>query len=283
MFSKWTGVAANKINELFMRASQNRPAIIFIDELEAFLRTRESPGESESSSRVKTQILELTGSELCQVPGIFVICGTNHPQAVDGAFANRIDRTILLRLPTQEHKYLFFKQYLEKEGIDTTVTKEEFNSIETDRFSYRDLDSWFKAAIDDGPYLRDEDSQHYKYVSQQNRSDYLIGCDCSEADCFKITKDRRNRFPGEMFKYTALSFQDLLTTRDSRVATATEEEIEGFEHFLLDRKLKEKPEEESKEPSPTVSYYSCSSFVFILIVILFLIIIAFMAFSVVSA
>ena len=93
---------------------------------------------------------------------------------MDGAFANRIDRTILLRLPTQEHKYLFFKQYLEKEGIDTTVTKEEFKSIETDRFSYRDLDSWFKAAIDDGPYLRDEDSQHYKYVSQQNRSDYLI-------------------------------------------------------------------------------------------------------------
>ena len=118
------------------------------------------------------------------------ICGTNHPRAVDGAFANRIDRTILLRLPTQEHKYVFFKQYLEKEGIDTTVTKEEFNSIETDRFSYRDLDSWFKAAIDDGPYLRDEDSQHYKYVSQQNRSDYLIGCDCSEADCFKITKDK---------------------------------------------------------------------------------------------
>ena len=69
--------------------------------------------ESESSNRVKQEILPLTG--------IFVICGTNHPETVDDAFADRIDCTLLLRLPTQENKYQFFLQYLQDEGMDTRL------------------------------------------------------------------------------------------------------------------------------------------------------------------
>ena len=250
MFSKWTGVAEKKINQIFQRASRKRPCLIFIDELEGFMKNRASQGESESSNRVKQEILQLTSSDLYQLPGIFVICGTNHPEIVDDGFADRIDRTLLLRLPTQENKYRFFQQYLQEEGMTTTVTKKEFNSVESERFSYRDLRSWIRAALEDGPWLRNENCKHFKYVKQENQSDYIIGCDCSgseENQCRMIPKKKRNRFPAEMYKYPPLTFQDLLTARGTRAPTASQKRIEDFEEFLKNRKKKEETDDEPKE------------------------------------
>ena len=104
------------------------------------------------------------------------------------------------RLPTQENKYRFFQQYLQEEGMTTTVTKKEFNSVESERFSYRDLRSCIRAALEDGPWLRNENCKHFKYVKQENQSDYIIGCDCSgseENQChmiplYNLKKGRQN-------------------------------------------------------------------------------------------
>ena len=46
--------------------------------------------------------------------------------------------------------------------MTTTVTKKEFNSVESERFSYRDLRSCIRAALEDGPWLRNENCKHFK-------------------------------------------------------------------------------------------------------------------------
>ena len=280
VFSQWTGVAETNIKAIFARASENRPALIFIDELDSFMKERTTPGESESSLRVKNLILQLCGSELYQLPGLFVICGTNHPEIIDDGFADRIDRTLLLKLPNAKNKFKFFQQYLNEKGMTTTVTEKQFHSVECDRFSYRDLGSWFQSALEEGPWLRNEDSDHFKYVKVHNRSDYIIGCNCSDENCFKIPKEKSNKFPMEMFKFTDLTFEDLLNARGTRAPTATLDRIEEFEDFLINRKKKEKADEITKEVPPIVSHYSFGSLCVNLFVILFLIIVSIVAFSV---
>ena len=114
-----------------------------------------------------------------------------------------------------------------------------------ERFSYRDLGSWFQSALEEGPWLRNEDSDHFKYVKVHNRSDYIIGCNCTDENCFKIPKEKSNKFPMEMFKFTDLTFEDLLNARGTRAPTATLDRIEEFEI--------------TKEVPPTVSHYSFGS------------------------
>ena len=74
-----------------------------------------------------------------------------------------------------------------------------------------------------------------------------------------------------MFKYPALTFQDLLTARGTRAPTASQKRIEDFEDFLKNRKKKEETDDEPKEVAPTVSYYSSRSMFFVLIITIFLI------------
>ena len=97
-----------------------------------------------------------------------------------------------------------------------------------------------------------------------------------------IPKEKRNKFPAEMFKYPPLTFQDLLTARGTRAPTASLKRIEDFEEFLKNRKKKEEPDDEPKEVAPTVSYYSCGSMFSVLIIIIFLITVSILSLTVIS-
>jgi len=56
LISKWLGESERLVKELFRMARENRPAIIFIDEVDSLCGSR-SEGENETSRRVKTEFL----------------------------------------------------------------------------------------------------------------------------------------------------------------------------------------------------------------------------------
>lgn len=99
IFSKWVGESEQAIRDLFRKARQASPCVIFFDEIDAIASPRES-GDGGVSNRVLTQLLtEMDGvSSLKQV---VVIAATNRPHVLDPALMRpgRLDRIVYVGLP----------------------------------------------------------------------------------------------------------------------------------------------------------------------------------------
>src|SRR3954451_18554640 len=98
VMSKWVGQSEQNIRQLFERARENRPSIVFIDEIDAIAGRRgESLGTHDSHvNQLLAEIDGVTGQR-----GVFVIGATNRPDQLDPALlrGGRLSRTIVLGLP----------------------------------------------------------------------------------------------------------------------------------------------------------------------------------------
>jgi transitional endoplasmic reticulum ATPase len=99
VISKWVGESERNIRQLFERARQNRPSIVFIDEIDAIAASR---GEFQvHDSHVNQLLAEIDG--IAGQRGVFVIGATNRPDQLDPALlrGGRLSRTIVLGLPDE--------------------------------------------------------------------------------------------------------------------------------------------------------------------------------------
>jgi len=99
VISKWVGESERNIRQLFERARENRPSIIFIDEIDAIAGSR---GEFQvHDSHVNQLLAEIDG--VAGQRGVFVIGATNRPDQLDPALlrGGRLSRTIVLGLPNE--------------------------------------------------------------------------------------------------------------------------------------------------------------------------------------
>jgi transitional endoplasmic reticulum ATPase len=99
VLSKWVGESERNIRQLFERARENRPSIVFIDEIDAIAGQR---GELQAhDSHVNQLLAEIDG--ISGQRGVFVIGATNRPDQLDPALlrGGRLSRTIILGLPDE--------------------------------------------------------------------------------------------------------------------------------------------------------------------------------------
>ena len=99
IFSKWVGQSEQAIRDLFRKARQASPCIIFFDEIDAIASSRDA-GDGGVSGRVLTQLLtEMDG--ISSSKQIIVIAATNRPHVIDSALMRpgRLDRVIYVGLP----------------------------------------------------------------------------------------------------------------------------------------------------------------------------------------
>ena len=105
--SKWLGESERNIQRLFQRARENRPSIVFIDEIDAIASRR---GEWGSYDRQINELLEemdgIVGQE-----GVLVIGATNRPDKLDPALlrGGRLSRTIEIPLPDSDARHEILK------------------------------------------------------------------------------------------------------------------------------------------------------------------------------
>jgi len=84
----WSSADGRLVKQLFTMARQNKPSIIFIDEVDAICGTR-GEGESEASRRVKTEFLVQMNGVGNDPSGVLVLGATNIPWQLDSAIRRR--------------------------------------------------------------------------------------------------------------------------------------------------------------------------------------------------
>jgi cell division protease FtsH len=112
--SKWVGEGEERIRELFQRASEYAPAIVFIDEIDGIARRRTDEGSPYSVSMLNQLLACMDGFGTGTRP-VFVLAATNHPDSLDPALLRpgRFDEVIPLDLPNAEARLQFLAKRLE--------------------------------------------------------------------------------------------------------------------------------------------------------------------------
>ena len=123
VMSKWVGESEKAIRELFRKARQAAPCIIFLDEIDSIAAKRGSGSDNNVTERIVSQILvELDG--ISELKSVIVIAATNRPDMIDPALlrAGRFDRVIYVPLPDLEARKEIFGIFLDKipvmEGVN---------------------------------------------------------------------------------------------------------------------------------------------------------------------
>lgn len=118
--SKWVNDTELKIAGIFKEAVDNAPSIIFIDEFDAVVPSREGNLHEMNASAVNELLIHMSN---CSERGVFVIAASNRPEKIDPAIlrTGRIDRIIYLPPPDYEARVLMFEMYLKSRPIDLGV------------------------------------------------------------------------------------------------------------------------------------------------------------------
>ena len=123
LISKWVGESEKGVREVFRKARQAAPCVIFFDELDAIAPRRGgSEGDSHVTERVISQMLtELDGLE--DLKGVVVIGATNRPDIIDEALLRpgRFDRILEVPVPDKESRKHIFQIATKKKPLESDV------------------------------------------------------------------------------------------------------------------------------------------------------------------
>lgn len=125
----YVGVGASRVRDLFKEATKNAPCIIFIDEIDAIGRSRDSKygGGNEEREQTLNQLLsEMDGFDTSK--GILVLGATNRPEILDKALLRpgRFDRRIIVDKPDLKGRVDILKVHAKDVKMDETV---DFDAI----------------------------------------------------------------------------------------------------------------------------------------------------------
>ena len=140
MLTMWVGESERKVRELFRRAKQVAPAIIFLDEIDSLIPRRGAYTGSHAIESMVSQLLtEMSGLE--ELKGVVVIAATNRPDMIDPALLRpgRIDRFVLVPPPDEKARLEIFKVHTKNMPLKNVDLKELAKKTET--FSGADIEA----------------------------------------------------------------------------------------------------------------------------------------------
>ena len=124
----FVGVGASRVRDLFEEAKKQAPCIIFIDEIDAIGKTRDSSyggGNDEREQTLNQLLAEMDGFD--SASGLLVLGATNRPEVLDPALLRpgRFDRRIIVERPDLKGRVNILKVHARKVMLDETVNFQE--------------------------------------------------------------------------------------------------------------------------------------------------------------
>lgn len=124
----FVGVGASRVRDLFKEATKQAPCIIFIDEIDAIGKSRDSRyggGNDEREQTLNQLLAEMDGFDSSK--GIFILAATNRPEVLDKALLRpgRLDRRVIVDKPDLKGRIETLKVHSKDVLMDDTVNFEE--------------------------------------------------------------------------------------------------------------------------------------------------------------
>ena len=148
LLSKWVGESEKGVREIFRKARQAAPCIIFFDEIDAIAPKRGGDfGDSHVTERVISQLLtELDGLEV--LTNVVVIGATNRPDIIDAALLRpgRFDRLLYVPPPDRDSRIQVMNIHLKKKPLADDVNIEKL-ADQAEGYTGADIASLSSAAV----------------------------------------------------------------------------------------------------------------------------------------
>ncbi|CAD8101451.1 unnamed protein product [Paramecium primaurelia] len=163
LISKYVGESEKLIKTLFSMAREQKPSIIFIDEIDSMCGAR-GEGQNDSSRRVITEFLVQMQGVGHDDKGVLVLGATNLPWALDTAIRRRFEKRIYIPLPDVKAREFMIQNSLKK--TKTTLTKEQFEdlAIKTEEYSGSDISVFVRDAVYE-PVRKLQSAKQFKQIS----------------------------------------------------------------------------------------------------------------------
>ena len=146
VMSKWVGESEKAVRELFKKARQVAPTIVFLDELDSIAPRRGTYAGSHVTDSVVNQLLtSIDGLE--SMEGVVVVGATNRPDIIDQGLLRpgRFDRLILIRTPDEKARLEIFKIHTRNLPLSKDVNIEELAKV-TEHYSGADIEALCREA-----------------------------------------------------------------------------------------------------------------------------------------
>jgi len=240
--SKWLGESEKLVKTLFQTAREEKPAIIFIDEIDSIATVR-SDSESESSRRIKTELLVQMDGLGNSVEGLLVLAATNLPWAIDSAVRRRCQKRIYIPLPDERARKRMFEIKLAKLDPRADITSEQLDSLmnRTEGFSGSDITVVFRDAIME-PVRRCQDAQAFQWVEvpkaggeEGEKEKKLMPCSPGTVGCVEMTIMKlAQEYGPESLVAPPVTFRDFEKTLQRCKPSVSEDDLKEFAKFTAE-------------------------------------------------
>ncbi|KAK6491822.1 vacuolar protein sorting-associated protein 4B [Huso huso] len=236
LVSKWLGESEKLVKNLFQLARENKPSIIFIDEIDSLCGSR-SENESEAARRIKTEFLVQMQGVGVDNDGILVLGATNIPWTLDSAIRRRFEKRIYIPLPEEHARTFIFKLHMGT--TPTSLTEADYHTLgkKTDGYSGADVSIIVRDALMQ-PVRKVQSSTHFKKVQGESREDpnqlvedLLTPCSPGDPDAIEMTW---MEVPGDKLLEPVVSMSDMLRSLASTKPTINEQDLEKLKKFTED-------------------------------------------------
>lgn len=140
LMSKWVGESERAVREVFRKAKQAAPALIFFDEIDSIVPARDSGRDSHVTERVVSQLLtEIDG--LVELKDVVVLAATNRPDLIDPSLLRpgRFDRMIYIPMPDLAARKKIFEIYMRRMPVADDVDIDEL-AAKTEGYTGADIE-----------------------------------------------------------------------------------------------------------------------------------------------